>query len=181
MIITYYSASYYILIIILTCHNLCSGQAKPNKKAKVTKPIETPEVAEPEQQIPAPEASEKQPEETITDTPPEIPDLCVDDPTIKPSDPAPSSSLKPPETQNDDVLITGSSFVEPGNPIALAKHTAKQEVIERRKTKFDVSHYAHLSSSEIFSGYLSQVHSSRELEVDMVKQMHQKHEVCLPV
>nr|XP_040245693.1 histone H1.3-like [Aegilops tauschii subsp. strangulata] len=36
-----------------------SGQAKPNKKAKVTKPTAAPEVAESEQQISAPEASDK--------------------------------------------------------------------------------------------------------------------------
>ncbi|XP_073360479.1 uncharacterized protein [Aegilops tauschii subsp. strangulata] len=42
--------------------------------------------------------------------------------------------------------------------------------------KFDISHYAQLSSSEILPGYLSQVHSSHDLEVDMVKQMHQKYE-----
>ena len=177
MIFTSYSAPHYILVTILICYNPCSGQAKPNKKAKVTKPTAAPEIAEPEQQISAREAFDKQPDETVTDAPPEIPDLCVDDTTINPSNPAPSSSLKPSETHNDDVLITGTGCVEPGNPIALAKHTAKQEVIERRKMKFDVSHYAQLSSSEILSGYLSQVHSSRDLEVDMVKQMHQKYEV----
>ena len=81
----FFSASYYVLIIILTCHNPCSGQAKPNKKAKVTKPTTAPEVAEPEQQISAPEASDKQPDETVTDAPPEIPDPFVDDTTIDPS------------------------------------------------------------------------------------------------
>nr|XP_020195720.1 eukaryotic translation initiation factor 3 subunit A-like [Aegilops tauschii subsp. strangulata] len=143
-----------------------SGQAKPNKKTKVTKPTEAPEVAD------------KQPEETVTNTPPEIPDLYVDDTTDNPSNHVPSSSPKPSETHNDDVLITGTGFVELGNPIALAKHTAKQEVIERRKMKFDISHYAQLSNSNILSGYLSQVHSSRDLEVDMVKQMHQKYETA---
>nr|XP_020164761.1 MICOS complex subunit MIC60-like [Aegilops tauschii subsp. strangulata] len=154
------------------------GQAKPNKKAKVNKPTEAPKTAEPEPQVSVPEASDKQPEEPVTVTPPEIPDPSIDDTAINPSNPAPSSSLKLSETHDDDVLITGTGFVEPGNPIALAKHTAKQEVIERRKMKFDISHYAQLSSSEILSGYLSQVHSSRDLEVDMVKQMHQKYEAA---
>ena len=141
------------------------------------KPTEAPEIPETEQQISVPEASNKQPEETITVTPPEIPDLSVGDTAINPSISAPSSSPKPLEPQNDDVLITGTGFVESGNPIALAKHTAKQEVTERRKKKFDISHYTQLSSNEIFSGYLSQVHSSRDLKIDMVKQMHQKYEV----
>ena len=121
----------------------------------MTKPTEAPEVAEPEQQVPVPEASDKQPEETVTDTPPEILDLRV-----------------------DDILIIGTGFTEPGNPTVLARYSAKQEVMERRKVRFDVSHYAQLSSSEVLSGYLNQVHSSRDLEVEMVKQMHQKYEVC---
>ena len=41
--------------------------------------------------------------------------------------------------------------------------------MERRKVRFDVSHYAQLSNSEVLSGYLSQVHSSRDLEIEMVK------------
>ena len=143
----------------------------------MTKPTEAPKTVEPEPQGSVPKASDKQSEEPVTVTPPEIPDLSVDGTAINPSTPAPLGSPKPSETHNDDVSITGTSFVEPGNPIALAKHTAKQEVIERRKLKFDISHYAQLSSNEILSGYLSQVHSSRDLEIDMVKLMHQKYEV----
>ena len=69
----------------------------------------------------------------------------------------------------DDVLITGARFVEPGNPTVLARHFAKQEVMKRQKVRFDVSHYAHLSISEVLSGYLSQVHSSRDWEIEMVQ------------
>ena len=143
----------------------------------MTKPTEAPKTVEPEPQGSVPKASDKQSEEPVTVTPPEIPDLSVDGTAINPSTSAPSGSPKPSEPQDDDVLITGTGFVEPGNPIALAKHTAKQQVIERQKQKFDISHYAQLSSNEILSGYLSQVHSSRDLEIDMVKQMHQKYEV----
>ena len=66
-------------------------------------------------------------------------------------------------------MITGTGFEEPGNPTVLAKHSAKQEVIERRKVRFDIAHYAQLSSSEVLSSYLNQVHASRNLEIDMVK------------
>ena len=78
-------------------------------------------------------------------------------------------------------MITGTGFQEPGNPIALAKHSAKEEMIERRKVKFDMANYSHLSISEILSSYLNQVHNSRDLEIDMVKHMHHKHEVLIPV
>ena len=77
-------------------------------------------------------------------------------------------------------MITSTGFREPGRPTVLAKHSAKQEVIERQKVRFDVAHYAQLSSSEVLSGYLNQVHTSHNLEVDMVKQMHQKFEVWIP-
>ena len=46
--------------------------------------------------------------------------------------------------------------------------------------RFDVTDYSQLSISEVLSGYLNQVHSSRDLEIDMVKQMHQKYEVWTP-
>ena len=107
-------------------------------------------------------------------------DLSVDQTNIDPLNTEPSSSFKPLETYADDIMITGTGFTEPGNPTVLAKHSAKQEVIKRWKIRFDVSHYAQLSSSEILSSYLNQVHSSRDLEIEMVKQMHQKYEVCHP-
>ena len=52
-----------------------------------------------------------------------------------------------------------------------------EELLDHRRVKLDVANYAHMSIGDIFSGYMSQVHSSRNLEIDMVKQMHQKFEV----
>ena len=106
----------------------------------MTKPTEAPEDVEPDQQASAPEASEKQPEDPASNTQAEIPDLSVDQTNIDPLNTEPSSSFKPSETYADDVLITGTGFTEPGNPTVLAKHSAKQEVIERRKVRFDISH-----------------------------------------
>ena len=150
----------------------CSGQAKPNKKAKVTKPVEDPKVPEPEQQVPASDVSEKQPEEPAHEAPPEIPDLSGDQTKLNPLSTESSSPLKPSETHTDAIMITGTGFTEPGNPTVLAQHSAKQEFIEKRKVRFDVTHYYQLSSSEVLSSYLNQVHTSRDLEIDMVKQMH---------
>ena len=78
------------------------------------------------------------------------------------------------DPQDLDVEITRTGYIEPGRPTVLAKC---QEHLERRKVRFDVVDYTHMSIGEVFSGYLSQVHSSRDVEVDMVKQMHQKFEV----
>ena len=52
-------------------------------------------------------------------------------------------------------------------------------MLERRRAKLDITNYANLSIGEIISGYVNQVHSSRDLEIDMVKQIQQKSEVPL--
>ena len=59
----------------------------------------------------------------------------------------------------------------------LAKCSAKEEFAQRRKAKQDITDYTHLSICDIVSGYLNQVHNSRDLEVDMVKQIQHKSEV----
>ena len=53
----------------------------------------------------------------------------------------------------------------------LARHTAKQEALEKQKVCFDISHYDHLNANDILSGYLSHVHSSRDSEIEKVKQL----------
>ena len=52
-------------------------------------------------------------------------------------------------------------------------------MLERHRAKLDVTDYANLSIGEIISGYVNQVHNSRDLEIDMVKQIQQKSEVPL--
>ena len=87
------------------------------------------------------------------------------------------SSAQP--ADDPDVVITRTEFVEPGRPTALAKCSAKEELLERRRAKLDVTNYANLSIGDIVSGYVNQVHNSRDLEIDMVKQIQQKSEVPL--
>ena len=80
-----------------------------------------------------------------------------------------SSPVKTANTQDDDVEITNTGFTELGRPTVLAKHSAKEEHVEPCKVRFDVANYAQMGIGELYSGFLSQVHSSRNLEVDMVK------------
>ena len=129
------------------------------------------------------------PKPTINANPPEADPAIHEDtssPHAMPASPVadplkssanPPSPIKPSEPSTEEVLITSTGFQELGNPISLAKHSAKEELIEKRKVKFDMANYSHLSISEILSSYLSQVHTSRDLEIDMVKHMHQKYEV----
>ena len=152
-----------------------SVQVKPSKRTKRSKPAEEPIFAEPELRTAAPDTSAHEPppepaHDTLT---------LTTDPSVEqamegsenPENPSPAKADDP------DVEIIRTDFVEPGRPTVLAKCSAKEELLERRKTRLDVTDYAHLSIREIVSGYVNQVHNSRDLEIDMVKQIQQKSEV----
>ena len=157
---------------------LCSGQAKPSKRAKKNKPAEEPILNEPELRIAAPDTSVHEPSpQTAHDIPTPTADLPVEQ-TIDGSENPEIPSLA--MADDPEVEITRTDFVEPGRPTALAKCSAKEELLERRKAKLNVTNYAHLSIGDIVTGYLNQVHNSRDLEIDMVKQIHQKSEALPP-
>ena len=103
------------------------------------KPAEDPKVPAPEQQIPASDTSVPQPEEPVHDVPPEIPDPSIDQTNNNPLNTESSSLIKPAETHADDVMITSTGFREPGRPIVLGKHYAKEEHTEKQKVRFDIS------------------------------------------
>ena len=132
--------------------------------------------------MPDPEATAQEPpaasapEATIPmDTAPEAPA-----PTTKTTTEAsvnPEASGSAPPANDPDVVITRTEFVKPGIPTALAKCSAKEELLERRRAKLDITNYANLSIGELVSGYISQVHKSRDAEIAMVNQIQQKSEV----
>ena len=125
------------------------------------------------------------PETSATKPPPEPayepPTLAADPPAEQSLDGSENPEVSSPVKTNDppeaEVEITETSYTEPGRPTVLAKCTAKEALLERRKVRFDLTDYSHMSAGENLSGYLSQVHSSRDVETDMVKQMHHKFEV----
>ena len=88
------------------------------------KPTENPDAAEPALPTPAPGQPEA-PEDPAVNVQSDPPEPSVDETVLNPSTVEPSSSANPPATYNNDVLITGSRFVEPGNPTVLARHSAK--------------------------------------------------------
>ena len=141
-----------------------------------TKPVEDPPVLASEpSRPPSPLTVAPEDPPIIHEANPPEPSLAKN--TINPSAAGPSSSTGPPSPHVQDVQITGSRYVEPGNPTVLAQCTAKQEALERRKVRLDVANYDRLNASDILSGYLSHVHSSRESEIEMVKQLQLKYEV----
>ena len=135
------------------------------------RPAEDPPVLAPEPAMPTSPPRTEAPEDPAFDTQLDPPEPSANDTIVNPSTARPSSSANPPSSSDHDVLITGSRFVEPGTPTVLSRHTAKQEALERQQVRFDISHYTHLNASDILSGYLSHVHSSRESEMEMVKQL----------
>ena len=132
-------------------------QVNPSKRAKKNKPSQAPVVTELVLDMSAPDSSSHQP-------PPE-PASDISVPTsVPPAEETLNSSddpeaPSPVKTNDPEVEVLKSQFVEPGRPTILAKCTAKEELLERQKAK------------------LNQVHNSRDLEIDMVKQIHHKSEV----
>ena len=117
------------------------------------------------------------PSEPAQDLPTPATDLPAERAVDESENPEAPSPVRTDDPQNTDIAVTRISFVESGRPTVLAKCPAKEELLDHRRVKMDVANYAHMSIGDIFSGYMSQVHSSRNLEIDMVKQMHQKFEV----
>ena len=76
-------------------------------------------------------------------------------------------------------MITGFGHTTPGNPVALSKHSAKEELsaIDKGKWKTDLSTYAHLSAQDIHSGYLNRLYTSRDYEAGLVNLMKERYEV----
>ena len=134
-----------------------------------------PDLPEPEVTAQEPPAASA-PEATIpTDKAPE-----AAAPTTKATTEAsvnPEASGSPPPADDPDMVITRTEFVEPGRPTVLAKCSAKGELLQPHRVNLDLSDYPNLSIGELVSGYISQVHKSRDAEVAMVNQIQQKSEV----
>ena len=132
-------------------------------------------VTEPALDSSVPDSSTHQPPpEPASDIPVPTSDPPAED-TLNSSDNPEAPS--PVKTSEPEVEFVKNQFVEPGQPTVLAKCSAKEELAERRKAKQDITDYTHLSIGDIVSGYLNQVHNSRDLEIDMVKQIQHKSEV----
>ena len=84
-----------------------------------------------------------------------------------------------PAKDDDDVIVTGTAYTAPGNPVALSKHTAKDEfaAMGKGKGKTDLSSYADLSAQDLHSGFLNRLYTSRDYEAGLVNLMKERYEV----
>ena len=132
--------------------------------------------------MPEPETTAQEPlaasasEATIPmDTAPEAPAPNTKRTTQASANPEASGSAPP--ANDPDVVITRTEYVEPGRPTALAKCSAKGELLQPHRVNLDLSGYTDLNIGELVSGYISQVHKSRDAEIAMVNQIQHKSEV----
>ena len=81
--------------------------------------------------------------------------------------------------KEDDVIVTGVGHTSPGNPVILAKHSAKEEraAMEKGKWSTDLSSYAHFSAKALHSGFLNRLHTNRDYEAGLVNLMKECYEV----
>ena len=174
------------------------AKARPSKKAQGNKPSDDNVVIELEK---TPDLEGTNTDVIHVDPPPQDYDFIVEqvevdttghtaNPTSpvrtddKPASPAkaadkPSSPMKAAGDQEDDIMITGVGHTTPGNPVALSKHSAKDELSAMSKGKWStyLSTYAHLNAQDIHSGFLNCLYTSRDFEAGLVNLMKERYEV----
>ena len=176
---------------------LSRAKPRPSKKARLDKAAEEDVVLEPGK---TPNLEAAIPEDIPNDPPQQDDDLIaeerptdasgpVNQPTssiriekstgpAKPTD-KPTAPVQIGDTKDDEVVITGTGHTEPSNPIALSKHSAKEEFATFGKGKWntDLTAYAALNAQDIHSGYLNRLYTSRDYEAGLVNMMKDKYEV----
>ena len=179
---------------------LLSAKPRPSKKARLNKPADDNVAIEPEK---TPDPEDTNADAMLDDPPPQDQDFFVEqveaDPTghaAKPSSPVqvvdkpsslvraadkPASLVKAADDKADDIMITGFGHSTPGNPVALSKHSAKEEfsAMDKGKWDADLSSYAHLNTQDIHSGFLNRLYTSRDYEAGLVNVMKERYEVTV--
>ena len=165
-----------------------SAKPRPSKKAKLNKLADDNPATEPKK---IPEQFEPNADVFLDDLPPQDHENFVkqmeDDPTGHAADPPspakaadkPPSPVKAADDKADDIMIIGVSHTTPGNPVALSKHSAKEEfsTMDKGKWNTDLSSYAHLNAQDIHSGFLNRMYTSRDYEAGLVNLMKERYEV----
>ena len=123
---------------------------------KKSKPDKEPSINKLELQTAAPEASVPEPPIEPAHY---MPMPTADPPANQAADGSVTLEASSPAKTNNprdaDVEITKTSFTEPGRPTMLAKCSAKEEHLERRKVRFDIADYTHMSIGEVFLDILA--------------------------
>ncbi|KAI4996404.1 hypothetical protein ZWY2020_051189 [Hordeum vulgare] len=91
----------------------------------------------------------------------------------------PSSPSKAPEDP-DTVIVTGTGYSKPATAV-LTKHTPKDAQVFEEKdiTKLKLPHYEKLEFEELYSGFVSRLETSHEMEKSLANLMQIKNEESL--
>ena len=134
---------------------------KPTDHEPATQPEKTPEAIDPEADTvtdnPEPQATDTLVEPVENNPPSQSADPLsptVDPPSLAKEYDKPPSHAK---TTDDDVVVTGLGFSSPGRPVALSKHSAKEEIsaMDKGKWKSELSNYTNLSAQDLHYGFLT--------------------------
>nr|XP_020201657.1 uncharacterized protein LOC109787525 [Aegilops tauschii subsp. strangulata] len=139
------------------------AKARPSKKAKLNKPADDNTTTVPEK---TPEPFEPNADAILNDPPPQDDDTFVEQMKTP-------SLVKAADDKTDDVVVTGFGYTTSGNPIALSKHSAKEEIsaVDKGKWKADLESYAHLSAQISILAELSKKESQiTDLQVNIKSQ-----------
>ena len=156
---------------------------RPTDHEPATEPEKTPEAIDPEANTvidnPEPQATDTLVEPVENNPTSQSADPLS--PTVDPPSPAKASD-KPPspaKTTDDDVVVTGLGFSSPGRPVALSKHSAKEEIsaMDKGKWESELSNYTNLSAEDLHSGFLNRLYTSRDFEAGLVGLMKERYEV----
>ena len=175
-----------------------SAKPRPSKKARLNKPADEDVAVEPEK---TPDPEETNIDAILNDPPPQDHDFVAeqvevdttshaDQPTspvrtdnkpaslVKNTD-KPTTPVTAADDKDDDIMITGTGHTAPGNPVALSKQTAKDELsaIGKGKWNADLSNYVHLNAQDLHSGFLNRLYTSRDYEAGLVNMMKERYEV----
>ena len=189
---------YLYILYWSSCLSFLNAKPRPSKKARLSKPADDNVGAETET---TPDSEETDADAMLNDPPPQDHDFLAEQVQVdttshanRPTSPVwtddkPVSPVKdtdkPPtpvtaaDDKDDDVMITGTGHTTPGNPVALSKHTAKDDLsaIGKGKWNADLSSYAHLNVQDIHSGFLNRLYTNRDYEAGLVNLMKERYEV----
>ena len=145
------------------------SSAGPNQDGNANPPEAEPTAEANTLNPPAPPSPTMEQRDSIADPP---------SPANKPPSPVQNLDSSSP-AKDDDVVVTGTAYTAPGNPVALSKHTAKDEfaAMSKGKGKTDLSAYVDLSAQDLHSGFLNRLYTSRDYEAGLVNLTKEHYEV----
>ena len=175
----------YWFIVLTFASVLFSAKARLSKKAKLTILIDDNQTPEPvitsEHHDPNVDVVQEDPIPPVQDTFAEPDERNVMNQPADPPSPSKDEDNLPSPAKggDDDVVINGTGHTVPGNPVALSKHSAKEEfaAMGKGKWKTDLSSCANLNAQELHSGFLNRLYSSRDYEAGLVNLMKERYEV----